>query len=170
MESAPKLFLHIASSMYGGMKRLERSLPGIESRTAESQLTKVVGELREVCSEQAKRLEEVFGSLDQRPSKEPSPAIGGFLEEEAMARRGRRARPCRAQGPAEDPRARRLPSARVRRLSGPLAGAVLRRQHRGTAMSGIRLKGRARRANRRRASVCPDVRLQFLRDAPGFDT
>jgi hypothetical protein len=76
MESAPKLFLHIASSMYGGMKRLERSLPGIESRTAESQLTKVVGELREVCSEQAKRLEEVFGSLDQRPSKEPSPATG----------------------------------------------------------------------------------------------
>jgi ferritin-like metal-binding protein YciE len=92
MESARKLFLHIASSMYGGMKRLERSLPGIESRTAESQLTKVVGELREVCSEQAKRLEEVFGLLDQRPSKEPSPAIGGFLEEEAMARRGRRAK------------------------------------------------------------------------------
>ncbi len=92
MESARELFVHLTRSMYEGMKRLERSLAGIEKRTAETQLTKVVGELRAVCSEQAKRLEEVFGLLDQRPSKEPSPVIAGFLEAEAMARRGRRAK------------------------------------------------------------------------------
>jgi ferritin-like metal-binding protein YciE len=92
MENARELFLHLASSMYGAIKPLERSLTGIEKRTAETQLAELVGDLRAACSEQAKRLEEVFGLFDQRPSKEPSPAIAGFLEEEAMARRGRRAK------------------------------------------------------------------------------
>jgi ferritin-like metal-binding protein YciE len=89
MESARELFLHLARSMYQGMKRIERSMAGIEKRTAERQLTEVVGELRAACSEQANRLEEVLGLLDQRPSKEPSPVIAGLLEQEATARRRR---------------------------------------------------------------------------------
>ena len=46
MNSARELFEHETRSMYDGMKRLERGLAQIEKRTGETQLTKLIGELR----------------------------------------------------------------------------------------------------------------------------
>jgi ferritin-like metal-binding protein YciE len=93
MDSARTVFEHEARSMYDGMKRLERGLAQIEKRTGETELTKLVRALRAAAAEQTKRLEDVFGMLDQRPSSDPSHVVEAFLEEEAVARRSRAAKP-----------------------------------------------------------------------------
>jgi ferritin-like metal-binding protein YciE len=81
MESARDLFEHLARSMYDATKRLERGLSTLAGDVSDSQLTTSVRDLQSDVAEQRKRLEQIFGLLDQKPAAEESTTIKAMLAE-----------------------------------------------------------------------------------------
>ncbi|MCA1831778.1 MAG: DUF892 family protein, partial [Actinobacteria bacterium] len=81
METAHELFEHELQSAYDGVKRLERGLGPMTKAASHPQLSTRVGDLNTAVKEQARRLEEIFELIDQKPQKQESKAVKAFLDE-----------------------------------------------------------------------------------------
>lgn len=81
METAQDLFQHELRSMYDGAKRLARPLVTMAKATSSPDLSTQVEDLGSILQEQTRRLEEIFELLGEKPAKQESTTIQGFIEE-----------------------------------------------------------------------------------------
>lgn len=81
MERGLELFQHELKDIYDAEHKLSRELGNMAKKAHDEQLAEGFIEHQQQTEGQIKRLEEVFGVLDKKPSREVCHGINGLLEE-----------------------------------------------------------------------------------------
>src|SRR5512138_903537 len=80
-ETLRDLFLEQIQDLYDAERQLVKALPKMAEACASSDLAEAIESHLEETRGQVKRLEEVFGALDEKPKGVPCKAMKGLLEE-----------------------------------------------------------------------------------------
>jgi ferritin-like metal-binding protein YciE len=81
MEKGIELFEHELKDIYDAENKLGRELESMAGKVTDEKLTKGLLEHKQQTESQITRLEEVFGLLDKKPSREVCHGINGLLKE-----------------------------------------------------------------------------------------
>lgn len=81
MDRGIELFEHELKDIYDAENKLSRELEGMAKKASDQELVKGYLEHKQQTDGQIKRLEEVFGLVDKKPSREPCHGINGLLKE-----------------------------------------------------------------------------------------
>jgi ferritin-like metal-binding protein YciE len=76
-----ELFEHELKDIYDAENKLSRELEGMAKKASDEQLADGFMEHKQETDGQIKRLEEVFGLVDKKPSRETCHGINGLLKE-----------------------------------------------------------------------------------------
>lgn len=81
MERGIELFEHELKDIYDAENKLSRELGGMAKKASDQELEEGYLEHQRQTDGHIKRLEEVFGLVDKKPSREPCHGINGLLKE-----------------------------------------------------------------------------------------
>jgi ferritin-like metal-binding protein YciE len=76
-----ELFEHELKDIYDAESKLSRELEGMAKKAGDEGLVEAYLEHKQQTDGQIKRLEDVFGLVDKKPSREPCHGINGLLKE-----------------------------------------------------------------------------------------
>jgi ferritin-like metal-binding protein YciE len=76
-----ELFEHELKDIYDAENKLSRELEGMAKKAGDEELVEGYLEHKQQTDGQIKRLEDVFGLVDKKPSREPCHGINGLLKE-----------------------------------------------------------------------------------------
>jgi ferritin-like metal-binding protein YciE len=76
-----ELFEHELKDIYDAESKLSRELEGMAKKASDEELVEGYLEHKQQTDRQIKRLEDVFGILDKKPSRETCHGINGLLKE-----------------------------------------------------------------------------------------
>ncbi|MGI8523899.1 MAG: ferritin-like domain-containing protein [Nocardioides sp.] len=80
-DGATELFEHELKDIYDAEKKLVRATQSMSKKVKDRELSAALLEHSEVTEVQVGRLEEVFGLMGKKPSREPCKGINGLIEE-----------------------------------------------------------------------------------------
>jgi ferritin-like metal-binding protein YciE len=83
MENLRELLIQELKDLYSAEKQIVKALPKVIRGTASDELKAAITEHLEVTKDQVKRLDQVFGYLDQKPKAEHCKGMEGLLTEGA---------------------------------------------------------------------------------------
>jgi ferritin-like metal-binding protein YciE len=81
MEQGIELFEHELKDIYDAEKKLSRELESMAKKVSDEQLAEGFLEHKQQTDGQIKRLDDVFGLLDKKPSRETCHGINGLIKE-----------------------------------------------------------------------------------------
>jgi ferritin-like metal-binding protein YciE len=81
MESGKDLFIHELKDIYDAENKLVNALGDMAKKVKDPQLQQAFETHRQTTEQQVQRLEQVFGMVDRKPTREKCDGINGLIEE-----------------------------------------------------------------------------------------